>query len=112
MRERRQVPRYQFHGVGQVSQPPAENTVPVTFTTMSTKGCRVRGAGLPAVNQKCLLSFDWEGREFQGEVKVAWKRAQGDAGLQFLPLSDEQLDFIRRLCTALQLEIPPSRTAG
>jgi hypothetical protein len=38
---------------------------------------------------------------------VAWKLARGDAGLEFLPLSDEQLDFIRRLCAGLTLEIHP-----
>ncbi len=84
----------------------------MTFTTLSTKGCRVRGADVPAAGKHCLLSFEYEGKEFEGEVQVAWKHPQGGAGLLFLPLSDEQVDFIRHLCAGLTLEIPPPRTAG
>jgi PilZ domain len=109
MKERRQVPRYQFHAAGQISVPPAADVLPVTFTTMSTKGCRVRGAGLPAAGSPCLLNFEWEGREFQGEVRVSWRHSDGQTGLEFLPLSDEQREFIRGLCASLKLEIPPSR---
>lgn len=79
---------------------------------MSTQGCRVRGAGLPAPGSQCLLSFEWEGREFQAEVKVSWSHSDGNAGLKFLPLSEVQRDFIRGMCANLKLEAPPSPVAG
>ena len=72
----------------------------------------MRGTDIPATGKKCDLTFEWEGKEFQGEVEVVWKRPDGDAGLEFVSLSDPQADFIRRLCSDLTLEIPPSRTNG
>lgn len=109
MRERRQVPRYKFNGPGRLMLPSGES--PAAFTTLSVRGCRVRGAGVPAIGEKCRLAFEWEGRQFQDEVEVKWKKPNGEAGLSFASLEEANLELIRRICATLQLEplnpLPP-----
>lgn len=111
MRERRQVPRYKFNAPGRLLLPTNESLSEVTFTTVSVRGCRVRGSRVPAVGQKCQLAFEWEGKQFQNEVQVMWKKPNGEAGLTFVSLDEANLGLIRSLCATLHLEpmtpLPP-----
>ena len=104
MRERRQVPRYRFNSPGKLLSSSNQTLAEITFTTLSVRGCRVRGSNVPAVGQKYILAFDWEGREFQSEVEVKWKKPDGHAGLWFLEIDEANLELIRRICATLHLE--------
>jgi PilZ domain len=111
MRERRQVPRYQYRALGRLILPTGEPLSELNFTTLSVRGCCVKGSSIPVVGLKCQLAFEWEGRQFQSEVKIMWKKANGEAGLTFTSLDEENLMLIRRVCATLHLEpmapLPP-----
>ena len=104
MRERRQVPRYQFRQTGRLMSLSNDTLSQVSFNTLSVRGCRVKGAGIPAVGQKCRLVFEWEGKQFEDAVEVMWKKTSGEAGLTFPSLSESSLQLIRSLCATLHLE--------
>lgn len=104
MRERRQVPRYKFHQTGRLMSLSNETLSEVSFTTLSVRGCRVKGSSIPAVGQKCRLVFEWEGKQFEDTVEVMWKKPSGDTGLTFPFLGEANLQLIRSLCASLHLE--------
>lgn len=104
MRDRRQVPRYMFKATGRLVSASNQFLSDITFTTLSVLGCRVRGPRIPAVGQECQLVFELEGKQFQSEVQVMWKKPNGDAGLKFPALDESNLQLVRRLCATLLLE--------
>jgi PilZ domain len=104
MDERRQSTRYDFRGEGRLILHWGESNSEVNFTSLSEHGCRVRGFMVPAPGQTCRLAFDWDGREFESEAEVKWKTHGGEAGLQFAPLNDANLNLVRRICATLHLE--------
>lgn len=108
MRERRQVPRYQFKASGRLLSSSNQPVAEITFTTLSVRGCGAHGLNLPAVGQTCQLSFEWEKQEFHSEVEVRWKSPDGRGGFMFAALDQASLDLIRRICASLHLEpLPP-----
>jgi PilZ domain len=104
MRERRQVPRYKFSVKGRLTSASNEILSEVTMTTLSVAGCRVKGPDVPGAGKKCRLEFEWEGRQFQDDVEVKWKRPNGEAGFTFVSLEDANLQLIRRVCATLHME--------
>jgi hypothetical protein len=110
MRERRQVPRYQYRAHGRLIVSAGESPLEIDFTTLSVQGCRVQGKKIPPVGEHCQVSFEWEGLEFRGEAEVKWKKPNGDAGLVFTSIDETNLMLIRRACANLHLEpmAPPS----
>ena len=104
MRERRSVPRYQYRAHGRLILASGSSVIQVDFTTLSVRGCRVHGAGIPTVGQHCQVTLQWEGLEFHGEAEVKWKKHDGDAGLEFTSIDETNLALIRRLCANLHLE--------
>ncbi len=114
MRERRSVPRYQYRARGRLVVSGGES-LDVEFTTLSVRGCRVRGAKVPRVGAACQVVFNWEGREFLGEAEVKWRKPNGDAGLIFTSIDEANLMLIRRVCSNLHLEPmapPPPEPEG
>ena len=104
MRERRQVPRYQYRARGKLIVSADKPSVTVDFTTLSVRGCRVQGKNIPAVGEHCQVSLEWEGLEFRAEAEVKWKKTTGDAGLVFASVDETNLTLVRRLCANLHLE--------
>jgi hypothetical protein len=104
MRERRSVPRYQYRSQGRLTHASGSPIIQVDFTTLSVRGCRVRGEAIPAVGQHCQVALQWEGLEFRGEAEVKWRKPDGDAGLAFTSIDETNLALIRRLCANLHLE--------
>jgi PilZ domain-containing protein len=111
MRERRQVPRYQYRARGRLIVSSAvQSPIEVDFTTLSVRGCRVQGKSVPSVGKRCQVALQWEGLEFRGEAEVKWKKPNGEAGLVFTSVDETNLTLIRRLCANLHMEplAPPS----
>jgi hypothetical protein len=104
MRERRQVPRYQYRAHGRLIVSAGESPVEVDFTTLSVRGCRVQGMSVPSVGERCQVALQWERLEFRGEAEVKWKKPNGDAGLAFTSIDETNLALIRRVCANLHLE--------
>lgn len=104
MADRRQVPRYYFDGVAYLTQGPNSPTSEIKLHTLSVRGCRGEGTGVPAVGQKGDLSIHWEGKEFQAEVEVMWKSPKGEVGLKFLAMDDAHLRMLRHICSGLQVQ--------
>jgi PilZ domain-containing protein len=114
MRERRSVPRYQYRARGRLVVSGGES-LDVEFTTLSVRGCRLKGAKVPAAGTTCQVAFNWEGREFQGEGEVKWRKSNGDAGIIFTSIDEPNLMLIRRVCANLHLEPmapPPPEPEG
>ena len=113
MAERRQVPRYMFDGVAQISQAPGGSFATISLKSISVSGCRAEGAGIPPPGQKCDLRIDWEGKEFQAAVEVMWKNGKVEVGLKFLSVDDQNLKMLRNLCSGLMIEplapLPPEQ---
>lgn len=111
MAERRQVPRYLFDGVAQISQASGGVFSTISMKSISVSGCRAEAAGVPPPGQKCDLRLDWEGKEFQAPVEVMWKNGKGEVGLKFLSVDDQNLKMLRNLCSGLLIEplapLPP-----
>ena len=81
MRERRSVPRYQYRAHGRLILSSGSPVIQVDFTTLSVRGCRVKGEAIPAMGQRCQVALQWEGLEFRAEAEVKWRKPDGDAGL-------------------------------
>ncbi|HET7840449.1 MAG TPA: PilZ domain-containing protein [Terriglobia bacterium] len=114
MRERRSVPRYQYRARGRLLASDGE-ACDVEFTTLSVRGCRVKGAKVPIIGAACQVFFEWEGHEFHGEAEVKWRKPNGDAGLIFTSIDEANLMLIRRVCANLHLEPmapPPPEPEG
>ena len=111
MAERRQVPRYMFDGVAQLSQASSGLFSTISLKSISVSGCRAGGEGVPTPGQKCDLRIDWEGKQFQAPVEVMWKNGKGEVGLKFLSVDDQNLKMLRNLCSGLMIEplaqLPP-----
>jgi len=104
MSERRQVPRYSFKGVAQLSAIPNGPAMNVTLHSISVTGCRTETDVAPTVGQKCMLTIEWQGRPFRTEVEVVWKTPKGGAGLRFLSVDRENLMILRDICSSHQLQ--------
>lgn len=104
MRERRSVPRYQYRAHGRLILSSGSPVIQVDFTTLSVRGCRVKGEAIPAMGQRCQVALQWEGLEFRAEAEVKWRKPDGDAGLAFTTVDETNLALIRRLCANLHLE--------
>jgi PilZ domain len=104
MRERRQVPRYQYRARGRLIVSADKPSLIVDFTTLSVRGCCVQGKTIPPVGEHCQVSLEWEGLEFRAEAEVKWRKPTGDAGLVFTSVDETNLALVRRLCANLHLE--------
>ncbi len=104
MRERRSVPRYQYRARGRLIFSAGASAAEVEFTTLSVRGCRVKGVNVPAAGQSCHVIFEYEGREFRGEAEVKWRKPNGDCGLAFTSIDEPNMMLIRRVCANLHLE--------
>jgi hypothetical protein len=104
MAERRQVPRYHYHGDADLVIPATGQTIKITLNTLSVQGCRGECTESPAIGQICALSLHWEGKEFQTEAEVMWKNAKSQIGLRFLTMDDVHLKLLRNLCSELQVQ--------
>jgi len=104
MSERRQVPRYSFKGLAQLSPIPDGPAANITLHSISVSGCRTETDVTPTVGQKCELRIDWQGRTFRTEAEIVWKKPKGGAGLRFSSVDRENLMILRDICSSHQLE--------
>lgn len=117
MAERRQVPRYLFEATGRLYSGRGGAGLNVSILVISTRGCMLHG-GEVASGKKCELVIPWRGKEITVEAKVVWKDMQGQAGLKFSELSQDDRRQLEDLCATLRIQAsstpahidsPPSR---
>lgn len=104
MSERREVPRYLYGGPANVSEPAALRVSTITIISLSVNGFRAKGSSIPDVGKTCELLYEWEGKQFRGQVEVMWKQPDGVSGLKLVSCDDQSREVLRRLCASLQLE--------
>jgi len=104
MDERRRVPRY-FADLSATLEPqPSGASHPVQIEVLSVQGCCLRGENIPESGRKCRLTLHWHGEEICTGAQVAWKNAQGLAGLRFLDVDQNSSEVLRELCSSLRLQ--------
>jgi PilZ domain len=104
MADRRQVPRYHFHGEADLAFPPDGHTLRIALNTLSVKGCRGECKDAPGKGQKCEVRLHWEGKEFQAEAEIMWRNAKSEIGLKFTELDEPHLRLLRNLLSELQVQ--------
>jgi len=104
MADRRQVPRYYFHGDAHLIFPQNGHSTQISLNTLSVRGCRGEAKEVPDIGQKCEVRLQWEGKEFQAEAEIMWKNSNGQIGLRFLAMDEAHLKLLRNLCSELQVQ--------
>lgn len=104
MADRRQVPRYYYHGEAELAFPPDGPTLKIALNTLSVLGCRGECKDAPGTGRKCEVHLHWEGKEFQAEAEIMWKNGKNEVGLKFMTMDEAHLKMLRHLCSELQVQ--------
>lgn len=104
MADRRQVPRYHYHGEAELAFPPSGEALKINLDTLSVQGCRGECREAPAKGHKCEVRLHWEGKQFQTEAEIMWKNAKGQVGLKFMEMDEPHLKMLRNLLSELQVQ--------
>ena len=98
MQNRREVPRYMCELPARLSLPGGEAITNVTLIRLGIRGCATRGEGVPAVGQKGMILVEWQGRQFQTDAEVVWKKPDGTAGFRFASVDEKNRELLVRIC--------------
>jgi hypothetical protein len=102
--ERRRVPRYTAHLKGSLHLPGKGSTLPVLVEDLCVLGCLLEYAPSLQVQQECVLTVEWEGRQFRTPALVAWISQQGEVGLAFYNNDPVNQQLLREICGELRLK--------
>lgn len=75
----------------------------VTISNISVEGCCTEGSNSPNPGEDCSLRIEWRGHAIHAQTKVVWKTKTGMAGHHFTQIGEQDLDFLRELCSTLDL---------
>ena len=104
MAERRQVPRYHYHGEAELVFAPDSPPLKIAMNTLSVRGCRGICKEAPGKGERCEVRLQWEGKEFQAQAEIMWKNAKGEVGLKFTDMDEPHVKLLRNLCSGLQVQ--------
>ena len=98
MQTRREVPRYVCELPARLSLSGGEVITDLTLIRVGIRGCATRGEGVPATGQKGMILVEWQGRQFQADAEVVWKKTDGTAGFRFDSVDEKNRELLVKIC--------------
>jgi len=98
MQNRREVPRYMCELPARLSLRDGEAVTNLTLIRLGIRGCATRGEGVPAVGQKGMILIEWQGRQFQADAEVVWKKTDVMAGFRFASVDEKNRELLVKIC--------------
>ena len=96
--DRRRAPRYSTHVKATLKLPGEGRVVWVMVEDLCILGCLLEYAPTLEVQQECEFAMTWKGRDFRTPSVVAWRREQGQVGLEFHDTDQEEQKLLREVC--------------